>query len=223
MRLNRFRALLVAVSLLALAVNVPAVTPLPRPQGPATDTNAVEKAFLQYRDALLEGDGAKAAELVDARTITHYGEIVSHALKTPRQELSRLDFISKFMVLRTRHEFSKSRIEKMTGRELFIIGVENGWISKSTVSNTKRLTEIKVDLNRASASIPLAPGIPVFHFLNESGQWKLNLLASFEIANFAMKQEVTKSGLTEEQFIIRTLNALSSKEVDERIFSGPLE
>jgi hypothetical protein len=223
MHLNRFQTLLIVVSLLALGVNVPAKTPPPRPQGQARDTSAIEKAFLQYRDALLEGNGSKAAELVGGRTITLYDEIVTHALKMPRQNLAQLDFISKFMVLRIRYEFNKSQIEKMTGRELFIIGVEKGWISKSSVSNVKQLAKIKVDLYEASASIPQAPDVPVFHFLNESGQWKLNLLPLFEMFNVAMKQEVTKSGLTEEQFIMRALNTLSSKKVDERILSGPLE
>ena len=54
------------------------------------------------------------------------------------------------------------------------------------------------------------------------GQWKLDLVASFALANDAMKQEITKAGLTEEQFIIRALSALSAKKVDERIFSPPL-
>ena len=223
MYLNRFRALFIAASLSAFAVSVPANVPLYQQQSQAADTSAIEKTFSQYRQALLDGDGSAAANLVDSRTIANYDEIVKNALNMPRQNLAQLDFISKFMVLRIRHEFNKSQIEKMSGRELFVIGVEKGWISKSTVSNVTQLAKIKVDLYKASASFPQAPDIPALAFLNESGQWKLALWQAFELANMAMKPEVEKSGLTEEQFIMRLLGVLSSKKVDERILVAPLE
>lgn len=191
--------------------------------GQETDQAAIQKTFSQYKEALLKGDGVEAAKLVDSRTIAIYDEAVANALKMPRQNLARLDFFSKFIILRLRHEFSKSQLEKMTGRELFIIGVEKGWISKSTVSNIKQLAKIKVDLYKASASFPQAPDIPVLVFLNESGQWKLALWQLYELINISMKDEIAKSGLTEDQFIINALRVLSSKKVDERIFSGPLD
>lgn len=222
MYLNKFRSLLIVMSLCALAADIFASSPLSQSQT-QTSEEAIQSTFSQYRKALLEGDGSKATDLVDTRTIALYGEIRTNALEMPRQKLSQLDFISKFMVLRVRHEFSKSQIEKMSGRELFKLGVDKGWISTAMVSNVERLASIKIDLHKASASIPQAPDTPALYFLNESGQWKLALWQSFEIANFAMKSEVAKSGLTEEEFIIRTIDAISSKKVDVRILSGPLE
>ena len=156
------------------------------------------------------------------KTIAFYDGIVTHALKTPREKLAELDFMTKFMTLRVRHEFTKSQIAAMTGRELLAAGVDKGWISKSTVANIDQLVNIKVNASEASASLPVAPDVPLFQFLKESGQWKLNLLASFAVARDMMKQEVAKSGLTEEQFIVQAIGALSSKKVDERIFSPPL-
>lgn len=214
--------MLIVTSLCALFADIFASTPLAQSQT-QTSEEAIQSTFSQYRKALLEGDGSKAAELVDTRTLTLYGEIRTNALEMPRQKLSQLDFISKFMVLRVRHEFSKSQIEKLSGGELFKLGVDKGWISTSMVSNVERLARIKVDVHKASASIPQAPNTPALYFLNESGQWKLALWQSFEIANLAMKAEVEKSGLTEEDFIIKTIAALSSKKVDGRILSGPLE
>jgi len=220
--LSCFRSLLIVMSLSALAADIFASPPFSQSQT-QTSEEAIQSTFSQYRKALLESDGSKAADLVDTRTIKLYDEIRTNALEMPRQKLSQLDFISKFMVLRVRHEFSKSQIEKMSGRELFKLGVDKGWISASTVSNVERLARIKIDLHKASASIPQAPNTPALYFLNESGQWKLALWQSFEIANLAMKSEVEKSGLTEEEFVIKTIDALSSKKVDVRILSGPLE
>ncbi|HEV7764872.1 MAG TPA: hypothetical protein VGQ76_07730 [Thermoanaerobaculia bacterium] len=187
--------------------------------GDQSAERAIHTVFAQYKDALLQGDGAKAAGVVSTRTIVFYDGIVTHALKTPRTELNELDFISKFMVLRIRHEFTKSELSEMTGRKLLERGVDRGWISKSSVANIDRLVNLEVDSSKASAAIPSAPGIAAFHFLKESGEWKLDLAASFALANAAMKQKIAKSGLTEEQFIIRALNLLSSTPVDDRIFA----
>lgn len=191
--------------------------------GQETDKAAIEKTFLQYREALLKGDGVEAAKLVDSQTIAMYDEALTNAMKMSRRNLARLDFFSKFIVLRLRHEFNKSELEKMTGRELFVIGVERGWISKSIVSNVKQLAKIKVDLYKASASFPQAPNVMALVFLNESGQWKLALWQLYEFINIAMKDEIAKSGLTEDQFIINALGPISSKKVDERILEGPLD
>jgi hypothetical protein len=208
-----------AVSLLSVIL---ALTALGAPQTTknAAGEAAIRKVFEDYRKALLDGNGAAAVDLVSSRTVSYYGEILEHSLKMPRERVAGLDFVSKFMVLRLRHEFSRAEIAGMTGKELLILAVNKGWISKSSVSNVE-LAEIKVGRIDASASMTVAPGIPALHFQNESGQWKLHLLASFELANAAMKEQIKESGLTEDQFIIRILNMLSPQKVDEAIFSGP--
>jgi hypothetical protein len=185
------------------------------------EKQAIHATFVQYKEALLQEDGSKAADVVSDRTIVFYDGIVTHALNTPHAKLKELDFISKFMVLRIRHEFTKSELLEMTGRRLLELGVDKGWISKASVANIERLVNLEVDSSRASAAIPSAPRIAAFHFLKERGEWKLDLTASFALANDAMKHEVAKSELTEEQYIIQTLNLLSSKPVDDRIFSPP--
>ncbi len=187
------------------------------------EAQAIQTAFAEYKDALLMGDGPKAADLVSAGTIVFYDSMLRHALNTPREKLARLDFLSKFIVVRVRHEFTRAQIAQMNGRDLLVVGVNNGWISKSSVANIERLVNIKVQSYEAFAAMPLLPEIQFFHFLKESGKWKFDLTSSFDLANVAMKQEIKKSGLTEEEFITRLLRMLSAKEVDERIFSAPRE
>lgn len=189
----------------------------------ASDAAQIRAAFSQYKEALLEGDGEKAAEVVSARTIAYYDGIRTHVLTTPREKLAELDLISKFMVLRIRHEFTRAEMVAMNGRQLLITGVDRGWISKSSVANIEELVNIKAGATEASAAIPAGPEIPLFQFLKESGQWKLNLEGSFALANEALKYAVTKSGLTEEQFIMRMLGSVSSRKVEDRIFSPLVE
>jgi hypothetical protein len=218
----RWKAAFALTAFWALAVSATASDAPAQPKDQSADTLAIEAVFSAYKDALLKSDGSGAADVLSARTIAFYDGIVHHALNTSRAKLGELDFISKLMVARIRLEFTREQISRMTGRELLVIGVDNGWISKSSVANIDRLVEIKVASSEATASMPVAPGVPAFRFLKEPEQWKLDLVASFDLANAAMKHEITTSGLTEEQFIIRLLRVLSSKKVDERIFSPPL-
>ena len=217
MYFNKFRSLLVVICLSALATNSYAL------QTQIGAKQAIQNTFSQYRKALLERDSSGAADMVDSRTIALYAQILTDALNMPHEKLSQLDFISKFILLRVRHEFNRSQIEKMSGRDLFKLGVDRGWISNSTVTNVDRLARIEIDADKASASIPQAPGVTALYFQKESGQWKLALWQSFRIANLAMKAQVEKSGLTEEEFILKTINTLSSKKVNARILSGPLD
>ena len=223
MYLNKFRSLLIVMSLCALATDVLASAPLSQLHTQTPEPEEIQNTFSEYRKALLKGDSSKAAELVDKRTIEFYGQILTNSLEMPHRKLRQLDYLSKFLVLRVRHEFNKSQIEKMSGLDLFKLGIDNGWISPSTVSNVDRLVKIKVDLYKASASVSKFPNTPAFYFLKESGQWKLALWQSFELVNLAMRLAVERSGLTEEEFIIKSINMLSSKKVDARILSGPLE
>ncbi len=218
----RWKVVLAVTAFWILAVSAAASDAPAKPKGQTAEALAIETVFSQYKDALLKSDGSGAADVLSTRTIAFYDGIVHHALNTSRAKLGELDFISKLMVARIRLEFTREQISRMTGRELLVIGVDKGWISKSSVANIDRLVEIKVSSSEATASMPVAPGVPAFRFLKESGQWKLDLVASFDLANAAMKEEIKSSGLTEEQFILQLLRMLSSKEVGEGIFSPPL-
>jgi len=216
MHANLMRALLAAVSLCALALNVSAADS-------AADAASIRKTFGDYQKALLDGDGAKAAEVVSARTIAYYDDALTQALSTPREKLAKLDIITKLMVLRLRHEFDKARLTGMSGRELLVFAVDKGWISKSSVASFEGL-EIEVDGPKASAEVAAFPGVPLFHFVKEGGQWKLDLVESFGLAGQAFGQEVAKSGMPEEEFLLRILGVLSpDRKVDERILAGPRE
>jgi len=192
-------------------------------QGQTTEARAIETAFSEYKTALLEENGAKAADIVSARTIAFYEGIRTQALTTPREKLSSLDFMSRLMVIRVRHEFTKAQIEQLTGRKLLAFAVDRGWISRSGVATIEQLTDIQVNGSKASASIPGGRGFPLFHFVKESGQWKLDLVASFDIGNMAMKEEIKKSGMTEDQFIVRILTMLSNRKVDDSVYSPPVK
>jgi hypothetical protein len=66
-----------------------------------------------------------------------------------------------------------------------------------------------------------SPHTPAFYFASEDGQWKLALEHTFGLANKGFEQLQTKSGLSAEDFLCKTLEDATRKKVDRKIFDGP--
>jgi len=183
----------------------------------------VTEVFQKYRTALLEKDGLAAWSLVDFHTQNYYAEALRDALSMPKTDLDRLDFLHKLTVLRLRHEYRKSELQQLTGQKVFVIGIANGWISRSTVESIKPFHRIAVNGNYAAAYLQEAPEAPTFHFIDEGSDWKLALWKSFELANQAMDQMRQQSGLSQRDFIIKLLESVSKYTMNEAIFDGPID
>jgi hypothetical protein len=183
----------------------------------------IAAVFQEYRRALLANDGQAAWSVIDSHSQDYYAEALRDALSMPRADLDRLDLLHKFMVLRFRQEFRKPQLQQLTGREVFVLGVTNGWISKSTVQEIKTLHRVTVDDRYAAAYLQEAPTVPAFHFIREGTEWKLSLWRNFELANAAMDQARRQSSLSERDFVIELLKNVSKYAVDERIFDRPLD
>lgn len=188
-----------------------------------SDNERIAEVFQKYRTSLLADDGQAAWSVVDAHTQEYYAEALHDALSMPKADLDRLDFLHKFMILRLRHEFRKPELQRFTGEKIFVLGVTNGWISKATVQNLKPFHQIVVDGNYATAYIREAPDVPLFHFIKEKTGWKLALTKTFEFASSTMDQARQQSGLSERDYIIALLKAVSKYRFDEAIFEGPLD
>jgi hypothetical protein len=143
----RSNVMLALTAFWVLAVSAAAGNAPAKPTGETAEVRAIQATFSQYKEALLNSDGSKAAEVLSARTIAFYGGIARHALSTSRADLGKLDFITKLMVVRIRHEFTRAQISSMTGRELLVIGVNNG-------GSRSRQSRISTGLWRSSLTRP---------------------------------------------------------------------
>lgn len=79
----------------------------------------------------------------------------------------------------------------------------------------------------ARATVPEAPKRPIFYFMIEGGAWKFSLWKTFPDANTAIQQMIRETKLSDDQYFIRTLGAISANEIDEEVYnellSGPRE
>lgn len=186
------------------------------------DDTAVRQTFERYRQALLAGDGAAAWACVDARTRQYYDDLVRHALTSTRAELDKLEPGYRFMVLRIRLEANRSTLGMMKGRDAFLLAVERGMISRSSVEAISELAQVRSDGRLAGASLLADPETPVFAFVREDREWKLALWQTFDMLEDAFAEMIKQSGHSENEFLKALLAKVTTVRVDDRVFEGPL-
>lgn len=183
----------------------------------------VQQVYQAYRSALLTRDGISAWKRIDSRTKDYYDEIARDCLSIKREELNRLDLLSKIMILRLRLEFRRDKLQTFDGAKIFIIGVEKGWISRSSVQAIKKIDRITIDRDLAQGFLVQAPNFPAIRFDKEDDGWKVALWKSFELGNASLQQTIKQKGMSEEKFLKIILGQLSKYKVDDQIFNGPLK
>lgn len=225
--------LVVAILLAAFDVNrspahslgATSSTPMPGTSvGARQDTTAeeaVRTTFERYRKALLERDGELASRAVDKKTLEAYQGYLDLARTVDRSELDDLDLLAKLMVLRLRHELDAAKLAAATGRGVFAMAVENGWISDNSVRDAA-IAKIAVDHTSASASIRRNPKVPLFFFFKEGDSWKFALWKLFPVVEPVLRTLMAASGETDEvAYVVALIEAVSPRKFDRALLHGP--
>jgi len=210
-------------SALRLVVAALLVLAIPANAGAGDDETAVRQAFDAYKSAVLNGDGSAAAALLSAATVDYYVTMRDHALYAAEQEVRGFEGMDMLMVLRLRDAIAVDRLREMTGNDLVIYAVSEGWIGKASVESLS-ITAVKVEGDTAVADVltehgPYAGG---FRFQREADVWKLDLLQVMQVGNAAFDQLARQRGIKREDFAFSLLEQLNGAPVDPAIWQPPL-
>lgn len=184
-----------------------------------TEKSAVALAWSQLKQAMLESDGEAAASRVTKVTHEYYEELRKAALSAERGQLEEMVFAKRFTVLAMRFRMTKEELTKMSGREVFVHAVEEGWVGKDGVTKVE-IGEFTVAGAHASAPLLSAgreSGL-VVHFDKEEGAWKLDMMQFMKFANLAFDKMLAESQFTEEEFTKKLLGAVTGREVTEEVW-----
>jgi hypothetical protein len=184
----------------------------------SNNPEAVGKAFEEYRNAILNCQGAKAAELVNRHTIDGYQKYLDLSRKAPRQIVQALPIGDKLMVLSLRHRVPKEQLRKMDGRAVFIHAVNSGWIGKAGV---EALTTGEAEITDGRAELTTygrdKKTPQKFLFTKEDGLWKTDLIQVME-ANKDAFRTIAIMGRTEDEAICNVIAIVSGEEVTDSIW-----
>lgn len=148
--------------------------------GQPPSTEPVREVFDQFRQAILDGDGRRAALFLDQATIQRYEDLRYHALMTERAALQRLPAAARNAVLASRTILDRETVLALTGQGLFARFVEQRWIDPAALQ-ALAVGEITITGRTARSAVSNADGEPSeahWQFTREGRSWKVHALAT---------------------------------------------
>lgn len=195
----------------------------PLPAAAQDEAAAVRDSFLDYKAAILGGDGETAAELVTARTHALYRGFADSALTLDKPGLDGLHVMDRMSVMQLRHQMTRRQLEGMSGSEIVAYAVDQGWIGKDGAARLQ-VGDFTVDGDFASAPILGGDGKETLlrmRFAHEDGVWRLDLVELMALTRVAIVQAIRQTGMSEDEFILFALEATSGRRPGPEIWNPP--
>lgn len=140
----------------------------------------VDQSFDAYKQALIDGDGAKASQLTASDTHAFLAETLDRARTMPEQELRALPLLDQISVLMLRHNLKPEELRAMAQSDPVAYAVDQRAFDMNDVQKLEA-EPFAVNGNRAQAQLSNLKGSPIpvsVHFKEEAGTWRFDLLSS---------------------------------------------
>ncbi|WP_298182912.1 hypothetical protein [Saccharomonospora sp.] len=182
----------------------------------------LREMFDDYREALRNGDGEAAAELVTTSTIDHYGDLATLAATGGPEEIGEQGPIDRMTVALLRHDLATEEIEAMDGVALFTYAVEKDVIDESTIASLE-LDEATVADDRAIATVKGegAPEGSELAFVRESDSWRLDLISMIEVSDKVIVELAKQRDVDEDELVLQLASATAGDTVEKTVFERP--
>jgi hypothetical protein len=184
---------------------------------------AVEKAFADYRQAVLDKKGDAAADLIAPATIAEYQKYRDLALKGDEKTVKGLSISGRTNVLMMRHRVGKDQLKSMNGKKIVAYAVDQGWIGEEGVKRAG-VTDVEVSGSAATAKVTVngQKSDEMFHFAKHDGKWTIDLVPNLPRADVLFQKMASESGQGENEFLFQILGLLTGRPVTDAIWQ-PLE
>ncbi len=191
--------------------------------GDAEVEAAVRATFEAYRQALLAGDGERAAALVDRTTDEYYRDLKRLVLDGTEQDVRQRTFVDRFLVVAFRHQFDAAELTGMELADVIVRAMEIGWINSAAIEQLA-VGSVRIEgdeawaaaRTRASLEDPaLGGGIDEleYRFVREDGIWKFRFSALVSSIDEVMRNLAEQLGADEDDLIFTLVESLTGVEV----------
>lgn len=186
----------------------------------AGEEEKVKECYGNYKEAIMNDDGAKVVPLVSNGTVKYYDDLLNMVHTYDSTKVAELGLMDKMSVLAIRHKAEAETIKGMkNGKDLLIYAIDNGMVGKESIPQLE-IGKITVDGNDAQGEISVqgqtAP-FP-FRFKKEDGNWKFDVVSLTKAAAPQMQQAVAQSGMAENDFVMFILEYTNGKKPDNTIW-----
>ncbi|NJO46514.1 MAG: hypothetical protein HC835_13260 [Oscillatoriales cyanobacterium RM2_1_1] len=158
----------------------------------ADETAEIQATFADYKSAILAGRGDEAVDQLSQNTIEYYGAMQKLAVCADAATVKAEPMLNRVQVFSLRFRVEPQTLLKFSDREVIAYGVEQGWIGRDGVTDIE-VGQIALEKGEAFAEMTRSnqPTGIRFRFVEESGNWKLDLVPIIEFSNLAF-QELAK-------------------------------
>jgi hypothetical protein len=210
---------LVLVSLLVAASTSSA--PITLAESP--EASAVKRGFAEYKAALKQHDGMRAAAAVSRNSFDYYDRMRKLALSATRDELARLEGTERMLVLALRLQAPLELLENATPEELVAHAVSTEVITDTGVARTE-LGEVRAEgeLARGWIIVDGTPTQGVLQFAREGDRWKFDLEFAMQSSAGLISAIAMQSGLSEDEVILKLLEQGAQQPVGSEIWRPPV-
>jgi len=186
-----------------------------------SEQEAVKQAFNNYKTAILNDEGTKAATCTNSKTITYYNNILEKVKHTDSVSINNLKLLDRFTVFAIRYRTSKQDIMKFNGRSLLIHVINMGMVGKNSVMNNT-IGDVEINGHTAKGQLLVNGNASPFQmkFTKESGQWKIDITSVFPIAETAFTKMIQSSGQDENMYLLMILSMTTKDKPQNNIWKA---
>lgn len=187
--------------------------------GQKSEEKLVQKAFDNYKTAILNDKGEEAVRYVDSRTINYYSDILDLVKTADSTKIETLSILDKLMVFSVRHRTSIENVLSFDGESLLVYAIRSGMVGKNSVANNS-IGEVEIENDFAKGQF-IANGQKApfyFHFYKENGQWKIDLTSLFQVTTMALGKMADDSGQGQNEYIFSLLEMITGKQPGAEIW-----
>ena len=204
-----------------LAATSTSAAPIVLPDGP--EAAAVERTFAEYKAALKQRDGVRAAAAVSSNSFRYYDRMRKLALSAPRDELALLEGTERMLVLALRQQAPLELLENGTAEELVAYAITTQAITDTSVARTE-LGEIRTegDFARGWVIVDGNPTQGILQFVREGARWKFDLEFAMKSSAGLIAAIAQQSGVSEDEVILKLLEQGAQQPVGPEIWRPPV-
>ncbi|GLB53919.1 hypothetical protein NBRC110019_29600 [Neptunitalea chrysea] len=189
-------------------------------KGFSQDEQQIRQVFTAYKEAVTNKDGITAYSLINQKTTSFYQRVWDDCKKADSITVSKYPFEEKLWVLTSRHLIPEDLANQLTVKEVFCFLLRKNWIHKEDLSMLE-IGEMEIDGAFAIAQMQYnGADIPYFfQFEKEgNGHWKVNLIEMLEAAGRNVEAIIAAGNLSENKFIIESIEKISGKKTNKKIW-----
>ncbi|MGD1880082.1 MAG: hypothetical protein ACFB13_21585 [Kiloniellaceae bacterium] len=145
-----------------------------------SDTAAVEQSFAAYKQALIDGNGARASALPASDTHAYLKQTLNRALTMKGPDVRALPLLDQISVLMLRHNMKADQLRAMKDGDPVAYAVDHKSFDMNEVEKLEA-EEFTVTGKQALAPVSNLTGSPIpvnVYFKEEQGTWRFDLLSS---------------------------------------------